>query len=313
MNEYSNVKGKHVLGLAPSSSQYDLRSRLGRNAEAQGVVRQNEYDDLHRRESVLHLSLQKHQSTVKRRRAKIVIPSDLATTSPDRRQNIDFDDKYFAGRLRVAHNEIAGLWLKRCLSARRLRYIRLSQDSAWSDSSSVSAENEAGASRLLATGSGTDTEAATFTEDKLMHLYKHPKSGKARYTWVHWARRVAMSHASSHSRPHTSNSSHPTSYQESVDGKEGSVIRHALRSPADTTTTVQFVHTLSTLRILVALGLMLVTSALGALLWVFLGVGSGWMGDFGLQRANRVGSGMAVGVLVLLFELLGFGVWVWRS
>jgi hypothetical protein len=59
--------------------------------------------------------------------------------------------------------------------------------------------------------------------------------------------------------------------------------------------------------------LILVTSALGALLWIFLGVGSGWMGDFGLQNANRVGSGMAVGVLVLLLELLGFGVWVSRS
>jgi hypothetical protein len=37
------------------------------------------------------------------------------------------------------------------------------------------------------------------------------------------------------------------------------------------------------------------------------------MGDFGMQRADRVGSGMAVGVLVFLLELLGFGAWVWRS
>ncbi|KAF1931634.1 uncharacterized protein M421DRAFT_28135, partial [Didymella exigua CBS 183.55] len=224
---------------------------------------------------------------------------------------IDFDDKYFAERLQLAHNEITGSWVKRFFSARRLRYIRLYQSSAWSESPPISAEPEAGASRLLATGSGTDSEAATFTEDKLMQLYKHPKSGKARYTWVHWARRVAISHTSSQSRPHTSDSSHPTSYQESSDGKEGNVIRYALHSPADTITTVQFVHTLSTLRILVALTLILVTSALGALLWVFLGVGSGWMGDFGMQSANRVGSGMAVGMLALLLELLGFAVWAW--
>lgn len=313
LNEYSDIKGKHVLGLAPSSGQYVLQSRLERNAEAQGVVRQAEPDDLHRRESVLHLSLQKHHSNVTRQRVSIVIPSDLATTSPDCRQNIDFDDKYLAERLRVAHNELTGSWVKRCLSARKLQYIRLSRSSAWSDWPPISNENEADASRLLATGSGTDTEAATFTEDKLMHLYKHPKSGKARYTWVHWARRVAMAHTSSQSRPHTSNSSHPASCPESLYEKEGSVIRHALDTPSDTITTVQFVHTLSTFRILVALGLILVTSALGALLWVFLGVGSGWMGDFGLQRANRVGSGMAVGVLVLLLDLLGFGVWVWRS
>lgn len=314
MNEYSDGKGKHVLGLKPSSGQYDLRSRLECNAEAQGVFwTQDEHDDLQRHESVLHLSLQKYQKMPNRQRARIVIPSDFSTTSPDRCQNIDFDDKYLAERLRSAHNELTGSWAKRCLSARRLRYIRLSQTSAWSDSHPMSTQHETGASRLLASGSGTDTEDATFTEDKLMQLYKHPKSGKARYTWVHWARRVAMFHTSSQSRPHTSSSSHPTTYQESADGKEGSVIRHSLPSPADAITTAQFVHTLSTLRILIALASILATSALGALLWVFLGVGSGWMGDFGMQSANRVGSGMAIGVLVLLLELLGFGAWVWRS
>ena len=91
------------------------------------------------------------------------------------------------------------------------------------------------------------------------------------------------------------------------------MIHHTIPPPPDTIMTVQFVHTLSTLRILVANALILMTSALGALLWIFLGVGSGWMGNFGLQSAGRVGGGMAVGVLVLLLESLVFGVWVWRS
>ncbi|KAJ4992566.1 hypothetical protein SVAN01_01949 [Stagonosporopsis vannaccii] len=312
--EYPDNKGKHVLGLVPSEAEYDLRSRLDRNAEAQGVFRTTDsHEDLYCRESVLYLGLQKHHKASNRERAKIVIPSDFSTTSPDRRQNIDFDDEYFAGRLRSAHHELAGSWAKRLLSARKLRYIRLCHTSAWSDSFSLPAQHEGTVSGLLAAGAGTSTEEATFTEDKLLRLFRHPKTGKARYTWVHWARRVAMSHASSQSRPQTSASGHQTSCEESVEGKEGSVVHHPVPISADTITTVQFVHTLSTLRISIALTLILATSALAVLLWIFLGVGSGWMGDFNLQRANRVGSGMAVGVLVLLLELLGFGAWVWRS
>ena len=314
MNEYSNLKGKSVLGQVPSGGQYDLRSRLDRNAEAQGAFRtQDENVDMHCRESTLHLSLQKHQKVANRQRASIFIPSDFSTTSPDRRQNIDFDDKYLAERLRSAHYKLAGSWAKRHLSARKLRYIRLAQSSTWSDLHPASTQYEGGSSRLLASGSGLDTEEATFTEEKLLQLFKHPKTGKARYTWVHWARRVAMSHIYSQSRPQTSRSSHPTSCQQSVEGKEESVVHHPIPLPADTITTVQFVHTLSTLRIMVALALILATSALAAVMWIFFGVGSGWMGDFGLQRADRVGSGMAVGVLVLLLEVLGFGAWVWRS
>jgi hypothetical protein len=121
-----------------------------------------------------------------------------------------------------------------------------------------------------------------------------------------------MEYLKSKPRLQTLGSSQPASYEESVEGKEGSVIHHAVSSPSDTIMTVQFVHTLSTIRILIAITLILMTSALGALLWIFLGMGSG-MGDFGLQSAGRVGSGLAVGVLVLLPELLMFGVWVWRS
>lgn len=197
--------------------------------------------------------------------------------------------------------------------ARKLRYICLRQSSAWSETHESVAFHEPNANKLLASGAESDIEDMTFTEDKLLHLFNHLKSGKARYTWVHWARRVAMAHLDSKSRLQTYGSSQPASYEESVEGKEGSVIHHAISSPSDTIMTVQFVHTLSTLRILVAITSIMLTSALGALLWIFLGVGSEWMGDFGLQSASRVGSGMVVGVLVLLLELLVFGVWVWRS
>lgn len=317
-NEFSDLKGKQVLGLMTSGGAYDLRSRLDRNIEAQGVFRtQESHLDTHSPECVLHLSLQKHQTLASRKQAKLIIPSDLSTTSPDRRQAMDFDDKYFAERLRHTHGELAGSWAKRYLSARKLRYICLFQNSTWSDSPSRHVPEEAGTSRLLASGAGTDLgdDAPTFTEEKLMRLYKYPKIGKARYTWVHWARRVALSNTSKPARPRTSASSHQQhSVLESEHGdKEDSVIHHHITVPSDTITTMQFVHTLSTSRILVALALVFATSAFAALAWIFLGVNGGWLRDVERQRADRVGSGMGIGVLVLLLELMGFGAWVWRS
>jgi hypothetical protein len=311
---YSDVKGKQVLGLMSGGENNDLRSRLERNAEAQGIIRtQDSHDDIHSHKSVLHLSLQNHHEAVNRRQARIIIPNDLATTSSNTRYSVDFDDKYLAERLRSAHRELAGPWVQRCFSARKLRYICLRQSSAWSESHEPVALHGINANKLLASGAGSGLEDTTFTEDKLLHFFRHPKSGKARYTWVHWARRVAMAHLDSKPRLQSSGPSQPASYQESVDGKEGSVTHHTVSSPSGTIMTVQFVHTLSTLRILVAIILVLMTSAMGALLWIFLGVGSGWMRDLGLQSASRVGSGMAIGVLILLLELLMFGVWVWRS
>ncbi|KAF1357938.1 hypothetical protein EJ07DRAFT_126547 [Lizonia empirigonia] len=289
------------------------------NADAQGVFRAHDsHFEAHCPKSVLHVSLQKYQKQPKRQRAKITIPSDLSTTSPNRHRAIDFDDMYLAECLRQSHCELAGSWAKRHLSARKLRYIRLSQNSAWSDSASNPTHQEVAPSRLLASGAGPGTgeDARPFTEEKLMHLYKYPKTGKARYTWVHWARRVALSNTAALPRPHTSSSSqqqHSVLESERSEDKEGSVVRHHISPLSDTFTTVHFVHTLSTLRILVALVLILVTSALAALLWVFLGVNGGWLSDVQRQRGDRVGSGMAVGVLVLLLELLGFGAWVWRS
>jgi hypothetical protein len=316
MNGYDDRKGKHVPGLMPSNGEYDLRSRLERNTDVQGDFR-SQTIDTHCRESVVYLTLHKHRHNTSRHRAKIIIPSDLSTSSPNRHQSIDFDDRFFAECLRAGHSELAGSWAKRQFSARKLRYIRLSQNSAWSDSPSTICESRE-MNRLLASGAGTGisgTSQSPFSEHKLMHLYKHPKTGKARYTWVHWARRVANSNStllqdtSMHS-PHRQ-----ASLRDSVltEEKGDSVIHHVIPPPPDVVTTVQFVHTLSTLRICVMLGLCLGVSIAAALMWVFIGTNGGWLLDIDRQRANRVGSGMAVGVLVLLLEMLGFGVWVWRS
>lgn len=79
-------------------------------------------------------------------------------------------------------------------------------------------------------------------------------------------------------------------------------------------TTIQFVQAYSTLRILSVLALMLLFSVAAALLWIFVGTaGSGIRSNESNQRSDRVGSGMAIGILVLLIESLGFGAWVWCS
>jgi hypothetical protein len=82
----------------------------------------------------------------------------------------------------------------------------------------------------------------------------------------------------------------------------------------ESVTTIEFLHTPSKLRILAAVALTLVLSVVAALLWIFLGAaGTGWRLDLSRQRSDRVGSGMAVGVLVLLLESAGFGAWVMFS
>jgi hypothetical protein len=82
----------------------------------------------------------------------------------------------------------------------------------------------------------------------------------------------------------------------------------------ETVTTIQFVHSYSALRILSALALMLLFSVAAAFLWIFLGsAGTGIRTDEENQRSDRVGSGMAIGILVLLLESMGFGAWIWRS
>jgi hypothetical protein len=225
---------------------------------------------------------------------RINIPGNLAMSNEKNTtlyQNTDFDDTYLAHCLRDAHHELAGCWLRRVFSARKLRYIQLGQTSIWSGT--CTQETSRTLSGLLAAGKGTLSPCDTrspFTEQSLMTLYKKPKTGKARYTWVHWARRVAASnnrHASDKAR---------CSF---------------VSPPSEGNTTVRFVHGLSTFRILAGIVLMLLLSVAATVLWVFFGTSGGtWSSDVSEQRSGRVGSAMAIGVLALLLEGLGFGAWV---
>ncbi|KAL6707588.1 hypothetical protein ACN47E_003937 [Coniothyrium glycines] len=333
--EYDDSKGKHVLGLTASDGGFDLRSRLERNGDAQGVVRSPAGSGIEATESVVWLSISRKQSwqpgseQAARRVAKIVVPSNLTTSSPDlsdrknRNANkVEFDDTVFAERLQAAHRELAGSWVRRALSARRLRRIQLCSTCVWSGGFP---HDPAGrTSELLSMGQGmaaNSDSTSPFTEEGLMKLFKKPGTGRARYTWVHWAHRVAASNDPSVQvrRPSTRarrRARSPNSPMETGHKSAFSPYSDELNSVVqpEAITSVQFVHSLSMARILIALALMLLLSVAAVLLWVFLGpVGMGSGLEVEAQRGEKVGPGIAVGILVLLMQSLGFGAWVWLS
>jgi hypothetical protein len=338
--KYDDKKGRHFLGIDASDEDYDLRSRLERNKDAQGVVQTR--DSTKRKgadgakETVVWLSLWRRNGEVSNHLEQISIPSSLTTTSPNRASHrktrlipstspnqhhgsgtaIDFDDMYFAHQLREAYKRLARPCFLRLLSARKLRYIQLGTIGVWSGS--PPAADDAPASRLLAARDGLDTTPdaqSPFTEHNLMHLYRHPGVGKARYTWVHWARRLAVSNEVTNSPPH----SHPHSYPR----KHAHIIDASTHDPApptfpDSITTIQFIHSFSLFRILSVLALVLALSLLAPLLWIFLGdsVWGAWTASEGRGRADRVGSAMLVGGLVLGVQAVAFlgwvgGSWLW--
>lgn len=320
--EYDDRKGKHVLGLVPSQGHYDLRSRLERNEEAQGVIRSRTDSQREGQDSTIWLSLQKRagrEAAKAPKLVKIVVPSSLTISSPDLKRKekgsaitLDFDDKFFAEQLYNGYVSLAGNWFKRAFSARVLKDIRLGQINTWSGTTPQ--PHKQGAVGLLAAGAGIDTDEdsrSPFTEQSLMSLYRNPKAGKARYTWVHWAQRVAATNTArpkSWSRRRTrSLDNNPFLYPPPVGAKVESELPQAI-------TTVQFVHGVSKLRVLTAVLLLLIMSAMAALLWIFLGsAGTGIRFGEDRERSDRVGSGMAIGILVLLLESAGFGAWLWFS
>jgi hypothetical protein len=248
------------------------------------------------------------------RLVKVTVPSSLTASSPIKEKHpkgpamvVEFDDKFFAERLRAGYKSLAGNWFQRAFSARKLQDIQLAQINTWSGTCS-SPCSSGSATGLLAAGAGIDTDTDTkspFSEDGLMALYSHPRIGKARYTWVHWAQRVAQSN-STNQRRRMNNAFRFPAPIETPSNSDSDL--------PDTVTTIQFVHSYSTPRILAALAFMLLFSVAAAFLWIFLGsAGTGIRTGEENQRSDRVGSGMAIGILVLLLESMGFGAWIWRS
>ncbi|KAF2005789.1 hypothetical protein P154DRAFT_615745 [Amniculicola lignicola CBS 123094] len=295
-------------------------------------------------ESVVLVSLRKNSGRrgVVSQLASFEIPKNLAMTSPmkatgkrgigsqknDEQGNggeeggvkIDFDDRVFAEMLRGAYRRLAGSWFWRTFRARRLKYIRLERvpfaSGGWNgDRCRCERSSRAG---LLAAGNGLgDGSRSPFTEEKLMELYKKPASGQARYTWVHWARRLAASDeasgpgASLNTCSGRKNENEGDEVLEKEEEAQTGLSAPACNAP-DYVTTIQFVHRLSVLRFALASGLMLALSIVAALLWIFLGV-SGWKNLDYQGRGERVTAGCLIGLLLLALEMVVFWIWIVSS
>jgi hypothetical protein len=306
-------------------------------------------------ECVLYVSLRARRGEdggVVDRLVKLTIPTDLSTTSPSpepRTQKsklgiiekarkltrkrggggtvtYDFDDAFLAISLQRAYRRLAGNWLWRTFSARTLRSVRLGKINVWSGSRSTHTATTRG---LLSVCSGIEISGADgdlispFTEHNLLDLYRNPKKGKARYTWVHWAMRVAASNEcfelgqSSHTGEKgrtTWRSQLDISPSEESSSEDDSPLIRRLHHP-DSLTTIQFTNAFSPLRIIFALATILVLSVIAVLLWIFLG-NSAWTLPDWKGRSERVGPGVAIGALALILQMVIFiawlvGSWLW--
>lgn len=333
---YDDEQRKYALGLVNSDGEYDLRSRLERNGDAQEITRSFPGSQRAGTHSVVWLSLEKR---TRRRRfggepagklVRVDVPSNLTAKIPGQRgqksefgETVDFDDQYFAQRLRAGYHELAGSWFARAFSARTLNCIRLGQFCAWSGLPSPKAARSI--SGLLAMGEGIELSSdlqSPFTENGLMKLYNKPAIGKARYTWVHWSRKITSWDKGNRCLPleHVPSTLLHNRRTRSLDDTLQKADEHSSFTPyssdarQDAITTIQFVQSLSKRRVLFALVLMLLLSVAAPLLWVFVGAAASETTVVTSREwSNRLAGGMAIGILFLLLEGVGFGAWVWIS
>ncbi|RYO53501.1 hypothetical protein AA0116_g10182 [Alternaria tenuissima] len=310
---YNARKGKHVLGLVTTSvERLDLRSRRERNESAQGLIRSQAElgDGKGRKDSsarqsagglVIWVGMKRwtwkmrnetgggrgaNDEPGQTKLEEIVVPSKpLDSDADDEKQayryryprlnsaDTDFDDAAFAERLRSANRQLLGQSFG--FSARTLRGIQFGRRNVCC----IASIHHTGHERRGSADKQTTSIAQLPhpSETRLLALYRNPAIGFKKYMVVTWARRIAVS----------SSSSLP---------KEAHV------------PTLELVYMVSPTRVVVVMTVLLSISVAAALAWVFLS----HVGD-GKETAapgQRVGSGMAIGIMVLLVEACGFGVWV---
>ena len=114
-------------------------------------------------------------------------------------ESLDWDDALFFTELRSAYRWLAGPY--RFFSARSLQSIRVSHSNGAragpcaADYLSLGATVGASACRHDLPRSPRYLEGKglkdSFSEEELIRHFRHPKLGKSKYAWVHWAKRIA--------------------------------------------------------------------------------------------------------------------------
>lgn len=149
-----------------------------------------------------------------------------------------------------------------------------------------------------------------------MRLYSQPKEGRARYAWVHWARRVAVANGTLEA-----GSGREKAEKDGVEKEREDVFAGPTRDEeadvgmgsgrGDFVTGLEFVDGWNIGRILVAFGVVLVLSLLATLLWILFGTTWIYVGFRG--AGERVATGLLLGLLLLFLGWTGVGGWLWVS
>lgn len=254
-------------------------------------------------ESVLTLSIRASASNNRRRVTSIVLPgsntlttiqSAGSTEKENHFRGLEFDDQELFRQIKQAYAELSGPW--RFLSARSLKRIVISGAASKAADAGYGWLHSPRSPRELAFKGLKDT----FSEDKILAHYHRPAMGKSRYAFVHWAHRLAA--AENRRAPERENARREV---------EGNLVRK-LDQPEG----LEFVLSWSILRLSLAILSGLILAVAAVLLWTFLGRsttfdelegsepgdmkvhGSGFM-----NAGDRVGTGMAMGICVLLIGL----------
>ena len=261
-------------------------------------------------ESVLTLSIRRTHANSKARVTSITIPAAndfTAVRHSGIRQKeqhfkaLDFDDAELFRQIRAAYIELSGP--ARWFSARTLCRIVVARSSS-SIEGGGGWHNVPRSPRELAYKGLNDT----FSEEKLLLHFRHLGKGKGQYAFVHWAHRLAASPSSPTIRT-------PRPGETDDDEEDGGGLMRRAEQPEG----LEFVLGWSCVRILAALGLVLVMSIAAALLWTLLGKNSASIPGPPGQGAgfrgagDRVTSGVLMGIGVLLVGLSGLGGWVGGS
>ncbi|KAM0718277.1 hypothetical protein Q7P37_006609 [Cladosporium fusiforme] len=258
-------------------------------------------------ESVLTLSIRPSASNSRRRVTSIVIPSSniLSTIrsagSAEKEKHfrgLEFDDEEFFRQLKQSYVHLSGPW--RILSARSLKRIVVSGVASKAADAGYGWLHSPRSPRELAFSGLKDT----FSEDKILAHYYRPAMGRSRYAFVQWAHRLAA----------VEDRQAPFRADERNEG-EGNLVRK-LDQPEG----LEFVLSWSILRLSLALLLVLFLAVAAVLLWTFLGrnttfdaAGSGEVSMQGggfMGAGDRVGTGLAMGICVLLVGLSSIAGWM---
>ncbi|KAK4614088.1 hypothetical protein CLAFUW4_09325 [Fulvia fulva] len=253
-------------------------------------------------ESILTLSIRRVNPNSTPRVTSIMIPvandyTAVRTTGNGEKQkqfrSISFDDAELFWQLRDAYKGLAGVG--RFFSARSLKRIVVSGQASRAADAGYGWLHQPRSPRVLAYKGLTDT----FSEENILQHYRRPVLGKSRYAFVHWAHRLAAAPTPAQT---------PMGDERPVSG-DSSLVRRQEQPEG-----IEFVVSWSVKRILLFASLIILLSGAAALLWIFLGTSSSfsWFGaSAGFRNAgHRVGTGILIGVLVLLIGMSGFSGWL---